>query len=213
MKKVIFIVAVTMTVFSCTQQPTDKQNTPLSDPQIEQKSVQKETKDTAGAFKIENVPFTSSDLGEFPFFTLPAGLKVQNKSVQRDFDVCFFPVNSVMTPFEGKLYKVNVEAIQGQEFSKRYFEKSMEEYLRSIGAVQIYDGEISHEEYVRYHKQDPNKGAEGDMGYADEQIRFYVIRSQNQGNIYIQFSATNAAGKLNVLQEKVFQQTINKVIE
>ena len=26
------------------------------------------------------------------------------------------------------------------------------------------------EEYERYHKQDPNKGAEGDMGYAGQNI-------------------------------------------
>ncbi|HWV65167.1 OmpA family protein, partial [Chitinophaga sp.] len=63
----------------------------------------------------------------------------------------------------------------------------------------------------RYNKQDPNKGDEGDIGYVGEVIKFYVIRSKDKGNIYIQFSANSAAGKLNILQEKDFQQTITKV--
>jgi OOP family OmpA-OmpF porin len=150
-------------------------------------------------------------VGDFPFFTLPKGLKNQNKPLQKNFDVCFFPINGVMTPFEGKLYKVNVVADQGEEFSKRYFEKSLEDYLTGIGAVKVYDGEITTEEYQRYNKQDPNKGDEGDMGYSGEQIKFFVLRTKDKGNIYVQFSANNASGKLNILQEEAMTQTITKV--
>lgn len=142
---------------------------------------------------------------------MPEGLTEQNKPLQKKFDVCFFPVNGVMTSFEGKLYKTNVTAKPGEEFSQRYFEKSIEDYLNSIGAVKVFDGEITKEEYDRYNKQDTNKGNEGDIGYTDEQIKFYVIRSKSKGNIYVQFSSNNAAGKLNILQEEVFQQTIKKV--
>ena len=116
-----------------------------------------------------------------------------------------------MTPFEGRLYKANITSKPGEEFSQRYFEKSLEDYLTSVGAVKVFDGKISSEEYDRYNKQDPNKGDEGDIGYADEQIKFYIIRTKDKGNIYVQFSANNAAGKLNILQEEAFKQTITKV--
>ncbi|HMR19365.1 MAG TPA: OmpA family protein [Sphingobacterium sp.] len=165
----------------------------------------------AASFNINTLPVSDADIGDFPFFTLPEGLKSQNKPLQKNFDVCFFPVEGVMTSFEGKLYKINVIAERGEEFSQRYFEKSIEDYLQSIGAVKVFDGTITQEEYQRYNEQDPNKGADGDIGYANQQIKFYALRTKDKGNIYIQFTANSAAGKLNILQEEAFQQTIKKV--
>lgn len=211
MKKASLLFALATIIFSCNQTPKENQDREVSNEQAEQTSSKEETSKPAENFKIENIPYSDSDLGNFPFFTLPKGLKAQNKPLQKNFDVCFFPINGTMSPVEGKLYKVNVSAEQGEEFSQRYFEKSIEEYLLSIGAVKIFDGEITQTEYDNYNKRDPNKGREGDIGYTDEQIKFYVIRTKNEGNIYVQFSANNASGKLNILQEEVLKQTITKV--
>lgn len=206
MKKITLLLATAITMMACNQAPKEN-STNGADTVV----VSEETNLPAKDFKIEDIPYSTADLGEFPFFTLPKGLKEQNQALQKKFDVCYFPINGVMTPFEGRLYKANVTAVAGEEFSQRFFEKSLTDYLTSIGAVQVYDAEISTEAYERYQKQDPNKGDEGDMGYAGELIKFYVIRSKDKGNIYIQFTANNASGKLNILQEEVFQQTITKV--
>lgn len=141
---------------------------------------------------------------------MPEGL-ISPKAINRKFDVCFFPFAGVMTPVEGRLYKTYVMAPRGEEYSQRYFEKSMEDYLLSIGGVKVFDGEITREEYDRYHKDDPNKGDEGDMGYAGQNIKFYIIRTPKQGNVYVQFTSTNASGYLNILQEDSFVQTIQKI--
>src|SRR5690606_40443321 len=77
-----------------------------------------------------SLPYTTlfrSNIGDFPFFTLPEGLKSMNKPFERKFDVCFFPINGIMTPKEGKLYKIFVTNNPGEEYSKHYFEKSMED--------------------------------------------------------------------------------------
>lgn len=210
MKKIILLISATITILSCDKKPNKIQPTES----IESDSITKEeevvTKNTS-TFKIENIPFSNSDIGDFPYFKLPEGLKPLNKPLEKKFDVCYFPINGVMTPFEGKLYKIHVTNVQGEEYSKRYFEKSMEDYLNTIGAVKVFDGVITREEYERYHKQDPNKGDEGDIGYADENIKFYVIRSKEKGNIYVQFSSSNSGGKLNILQEESFKQTITKI--
>lgn len=212
MKKTILLLALGTIIISCNKKTNENQNSEVSGEQKEQTSNNDQVNnDLKKSFNIENIPYSNADLGNFPFFTLPEGLTEQNKPLQKKFDACFFPVNGVMTSFEGKLYKTNVTAKPGEEFSQRYFEKSIEDYLNSIGAVKIFDGEITKEEYDRYNKQDTNKGNEGDIGYTDEQIKFYVIRSKSKGNIYVQFSSNNAAGKLNILQEEVFQQTIKKV--
>lgn len=166
---------------------------------------------TSKTFDISSIPFTKNDIGTFPYFKLPEGLEPQNKPMERKFDICFFPYNGVMMPIEGKLWKSGITAKKGEEFSQRYFEKSMTDYLEKIGAVKIFDGEITTDEYKRYNKEDPNKGGEGDMGYADQNIKVYVLRSATEGNIYVQFTSTNAMGALNILQQEDFKQTVTKI--
>ncbi|KFE97172.1 OmpA family protein [Chryseobacterium luteum] len=206
MKKTVILFALAATVISCKQKAKEKAD------QAEVPASQQQVKtDSTTAFSFEALPYTKADLGVFPFFSLPKGLKEMNKPLQKDFDVCFFPVKGVMKAFEGKLYKANITGEQGTEFSQHYFEKSMDGYLKSIGAVKVYSGTITQEEYERYQKKDPNKGGEGDIGYADEQINFYAIRSKDQGNILVQYSATNAGAKLNILQQKALTQTISKI--
>lgn len=209
MKKITFLLIVATIVTSCTK--TTKTETTI----VVKDTINQEKNDEASkadaAFSIENLPVSAADIGDFPFFTLPKGLTNQNKPLQKNFDVCYFPVNGIMTPFEGKLYKINVVADKNETFSQRYFEKSMEDYLTSIGAVKVFDGEITKEEYDRYNKQDPNKGDEGDIGYTGQNIKFYALRTKDKGTIYVQFSSNNASGKLNILQEEAFTQTIEKV--
>lgn len=212
MKKTALLLGLSALVVSCNQASKQQESTEhtLETP-VELEEVKEEDTKFTSNFNIEDIPFSTADIGDFPFFTLPEGLQSMNKPFEKKFDVCFFPVNGIMHPFEGRLYKIFVEAIDGEEYSKYYFEKSMEKYLLSVGAVKVFDGEISSEEYERYHKQDPNKGADGDIGYAGTNIKFFVIRTKDKGTVYVQFTSNNSGGKLNVLQEEAFQQTITKV--
>lgn len=208
MKNTTLLLAIAVLIISCNQTPKENK---IEEITVDTLALEEKPTGKAKKIRLEDIPFSESDLGDFPFFTLPKGLEAMKNPLQKKFDVCFFPINGVMTPFEGKLYKANITAERGEEYSQRYFEKSMEEYLESIGAVKVFDAEITKEEYDRYNKQDPNKGDQGDIGYGGEQIKMYVIRSKEKGNIYIQYSSHNAGGKLNVLQEEVFKQTITKV--
>ncbi len=210
MKRVIYLAALSVVVLSCNKTSKTEQTVVESEQQTEEVVDAGATLQKGSDFDINSLTVSEADLGVFPFLTLPKGLRTVDP-LQKKYDICFFPINGVMTSFEGRLYKANITAEDGEEFSQRYFEKSLEEYLVSVGAIKIFDGEITKEAYERYTKQDPNKGDQGDMGYADQQIRCYVIRSKDQGNIYVQFTANNAGGTLNILQEEAFKQTITKV--
>lgn len=212
MKKstLLFAAAVATMMLACNQVPKENKNTEGSEIQSEQLS-ENNLDESIVVFDINKISISDKDLGNFPFFTLPEGLIAESNSMKKNFDVCYFPVNGIMTPFEGKLYKANITSDSKEEFSKTYFEKSMEDYLLSVGAVKIFDGRITSEEYDRYNKMDSNKGAAGDIGYPDQQIKFYVIRSKEKGNIYVQFTANNASGYLNVLQEEALKQTMTKI--
>jgi OOP family OmpA-OmpF porin len=199
MKRTVFLLITSVIILACNKTQKENQGQEISKTQTVQPANDSESENK---FDIEHIPYSTAELGNFPFLILPKGLKEMNKPLKKSFDVCFFPINDKMTAFEGQLYKANISAEQGQEFSQHYFEKSMEDLLKSVGAVKVFDGEITQKEYDSYNKQDPNKGEEGDMGYSGEAIKFYIIRSKEMGDIYVQYTANNAAGKLNVLQSK-----------
>lgn len=213
MKKTALILAFSALIVSCHQANKQQENNESNavETSVEVNEGKTEEANSSAEFNIEDIALSTADIGDFPFINLPKGLEARKGAIQKNFDVCFFPINGVMTPFEGKLYKANVTAVRGEEYSQRYFEKSMEDYLLSVGAVKVFDGEITKEEYERYNKQDPNKGGSGDMGYWDQNMKFYVIRSKEKGDVYVQFTSNNAGGTLNVLQEEAFQQTITKI--
>lgn len=204
----LFSVAIAATlIVSCNNKTEEKKTNNVA----VDTNQNKENTIADNGFDINEIPFSTADIGDFPFINLPQGLQEMNKPLVKEFDICFFPINGVMTPFEGKLYKTFVSPKQGEEFSQHFFEKSMADYLQSIGAVKVFDGEITKEEYERYNKQDPNKGGEGDMGYAGQNMKFWVLRTKDKGNVYIQYLSNNAGASLNVLQEANFKQTITKV--
>lgn len=211
MKKTALIFALAVLFVSCKQTTKEQEDTKATfETIIASEEVQTEHENTSTTFNLDDIAYSTSDIGDFPFIKLPDGLEADS-TIEQKFDVCFFPVGGEMKPFEGKLYKANVRAIRGEDYSQRYFEKSMEDYLLSVGAVQIFDGEITKEAYDRYEKQDPNKGGAGDMGYWNQRIQFYVIRTKEKGTIYVQFTSNNAGGSLNILQEEAFIQTITQV--
>jgi len=208
MKKIALLFVAGLTLISCKQTPKEEDSMTVEqqeDATTTTTSVEETTLD------LSKITYTTADIGDFPYLALPKGVIELNKPLLKDFDVCFFPVKGVMTEVEGKLYKANLTAVSGEQFSERFFRRSMEDYLKSMGAVQIFEGSITPEEYDRYNKLDPHKGDEGDIGYAGEQISFYVIRHKEQGDIYIQYTTNNVSAKLNVLQTKAFEQTMTKI--
>ncbi|WP_158961718.1 OmpA family protein [Myroides fluvii] len=211
MKKIALLFVVGVALMACKQTPKEETETVL---EHQDGSTTQETETTPAVqaeLDLSKIPFTTADIGDFPYLALPKGVKELNRPLLRDFDVCFFPVQGMMTEVEGRLYKANLTAVSGEQFSERLFRRSMEEYLKSIGAVKIAEERITREEYDRYNKLDPHKGDEGDIGYADEPIAFYVIRHKEQGDIYIQYTVNNVSAKLNVLQVKAFEQTMTKI--
>ncbi|HFK5529394.1 TPA: OmpA family protein [Elizabethkingia anophelis] len=154
-------------------------------------------------FDITTIPFSDTDMGTFPFFKLPRGLTSESKPVDKKQDRIFVPINNVMTPLEGHTWKSSVVTITNEkkEWSKSYFEDSFDKAIKGVGGVKIFDGSISEEEYNRYRNEAPYLDEKASIGHYGENIKLYVIRRKEQGNIYIQLTSDKASGKLNILQE------------
>lgn len=160
----------------------------------------------------DTLPVSKAELGEFPFFSFPEGLKSMNKPIQRTYDLLYFPINGIMTPIEGKVWKTNVSAIDGYDsWSLAYFRKSYDDLILSLGGIKIFDGQISYEEYERYHQDAEYLGEDGSIGYVGQKIRVYLIKRENGDDVYIQLCGDSAGGELNILQKKAFEQTITLI--
>lgn len=176
--------------------------------------VSKEIQSSGDASKStqDTIAVSTADLGEFPFFNFPDGLKSMNKPIQRKYDMLYFPIDGVMTPIEGKVWKTNVSAIDGYDaWSLPYFQKSYEDMILSLGGKKIFDGEISAEEYERYYDDAAYLGEDGSIGYLGQKIKVYLIRRENGDDVYIQLTGDTAGGELNILQKEAFKQTISLI--
>lgn len=206
----LIMAAMVLTALSC-----NKENKSTTDePGVTQQDTLNSTGGNASAagkeFDINSIPVSDKELGAFPFFSLPDGLAEQNRPIQRKFDRLFFPLNGIMTPVEGKLWKSNIVVKPGtsDEWSLPYFEKSYDEAIKAAGGVKVFDGQISSEEYDRYKSQAAYLGEDGSIGYTDQNIKVYVIRKADGGDVYIQLTGNTAGGYLNILQKEPFKQTI-----
>ncbi|RLZ09104.1 OmpA family protein [Faecalibacter macacae] len=204
MKRLILLLSSTVLLFSCnkTENKTDINTVEgnLTD------SIQ-----VSNSFSIEEIPFITTEIGDFPFFSLPENIEEMNKPLVRDFDLIYFSIKDQYIPIEGKVYKANIRGTREVPFSQHYFIKSFDDYLKSIGAVKVFDGKLTNDNYNTRKDNDPNIGDEGDIGYGNEAVKCYVLRTKDKGNIYVQFTADNATGKLNILQEGKLNQTIKKI--
>lgn len=206
MKKITLILSASFVMFACNK----TENTI----EVNQKNDTIGVKDSMTAnntFEINSIPYITSEIGDFPFFSLPENTKEMNKPLVKDFDVIYFPLNGKLQPVEGKIYKSNIQGTKENPFSQHYFIKSLDDYLTSIGGIKVFDGKLTNEDYALRKENDSNIGDEGDIGYGGEHVKCYVLRTKDKGNIYVQYTADNATGKLNILQEGQLKQTIKKV--
>lgn len=163
-------------------------------------------------FDITNIPVSDKEIGAFPFFNLPEGLKEQNKAINRKYDMLFFPIDGKMTRIEGKVWKSNIISSEGYDsWSLPFFQKSYDEAILAAGGVKILDGKVSSEELKRIEPEAKYFGEEGSIDYWNEPVRTYIIRRAGGDDVYIQVSGNTSGGVVQILQKEPFKQTITIV--
>lgn len=166
----------------------------------------------ATGFDITNIAVSDKELGAFPFFSLPEGLKEQSKAINRKYDMLFFPIDGKMTKIEGKVWKSDIESSGGYDsWSLPFFQKSYDEAILAAGGVKIFDEKVSNEEIERIKNEAKYFGEAGSIDYWNEPVRTYVIRRAGGDDVYIQLSGNTAGGKVQILQKEPFKQTITMI--
>ncbi|GAB3019137.1 hypothetical protein GCM10027051_25280 [Niabella terrae] len=162
------------------------------------------TTQPANSFDINSIPVSDKELGTFPYLVLPQEYKPQNKPIQRDADLLYFPIDGKMTALEGRVWKANIAPASGKtdDWSQPIYEKRLEEAIVALGGVKIFDGKISQAEYDNFQAQASYLGEEGSIGYTSQTIKVYGIHRADGANIFIQLAAYSAGGYLNILEQQ-----------
>jgi outer membrane protein OmpA-like peptidoglycan-associated protein len=205
----LVIAGLALLVISCNKKVENEAENNKDSLQTEV-STDKQSVDTSDKFDINSVPVSDKELGEFPFFSLPKGLEEQNKAIKRSFDMLFFPINGIMTPIEGKVWKSYIVIADKSEesWSLPYFLKSYDEIITSVGGVKIFDARVDKKELDRVKEQATYFGEEGSLDYWNDPVKTYIIRRANGDDIYIQIAGNTASGQLQILQKAPLKQTI-----
>lgn len=204
MKKTLIILSIGALLAACNKKAEQKIDTVA----IETPTAIEKSSGATTQFDINSVSVSNAEVGDFPFFSFPKGLDFQNKPVQRSYDRLFFPLNGVMTPIEGKVWKTYVvnEKNNTEEWSLPYFLKSYDEAITKAGGVKIFDAKVSQKELDRIKEEAKYFGEEGSIDYWNEPVKVYVIRRPNGDDIYIQLYGNTSTGAIQILQKAPAEQ-------
>ena len=69
--------------------------------------------------------------------------------------------------------------------------------IEKLKGVKIFDGKITRENYEEVKDQMSYMGESTFIGYYDVNIQVYVIRQEDNSNVFIMLSADNYRGRVN----------------
>lgn len=164
-------------------------------------------------FSWDNIPESKADIGAYPYITPPKGMIIdENESESFEFDKLeLFNGNSFFV-VDGKVKRISIKMDGDKEWQQYFFDKSVSEYLKSIGAKLIFDGQIP-SELTQNWGADPNtiykhmhEFYAGDV--VNHPVSLYVLKTSDKK---IGFQVSSNSRTIGVVENKDFEQTIEKI--
>lgn len=217
----VTLLLVSISFFSCKKEKisndTQQQDTVEEAKTVSEVKNEQSSQKTSKPFSWDDIAESSVDIGEYPYITPPKGMKVnENTSSTESYDfhkLEMFNGNSFFD-IEGRVDKMGVEMDGDAKWNQYLFDKSVKEYLKSIGAILIFEGKIPNElvnqkgESVNDRYTYFNNFYIGDV--VNYPISMYVLKTSSK-KIGIQVYSDSANGQIGVVECKDFQQTIEKI--
>lgn len=208
-----------VTVLSCKKEKggTVDQTTVNPVAETEVGKVEIELKSSTVAFTWDKIPLTLKDIGGFPYITPLSGMIIdENTSATESYDfhkLEMFDGNSFFD-IEGRVEKMGIQMDDDKDWNQYFFDKSVKEYLKEIGAELVFEGNIPDSlinekgETVNDRHAYFNNFYVGDI--VNSPIRMYVLKTPTK-KIGIQVYSDTARGQIGVVESKDFEQTIEKI--
>lgn len=215
MKKLFFISLASITILGCNNK-TKKLSE--SEKVITTKDSVKANKTNSDIEKVklfswDDIQESTADIGAYPYIQPPKGMLVDREySTSYEFDrLEFFNGNSFFV-LDGKVERLKIKMEDDKEWQEYYFQKSVSDYLTSIGAQLIFDGQIP-TKFTQKWGADPNSIYEHmHQFYAadvvNQPVSFYVLKTPTQK---IGFQIGSNIQSIGVVEHENFVQTIEKI--
>ncbi|MDX8553748.1 OmpA family protein [Tenacibaculum sp. 1B UA] len=177
----------------------------------------KELKNNTKKFSWKNIVESKVDIGAYPYITPPKGMLVnKNTSSTESYDFHKLEMFDGKSFFdiEGRVDKMGIMMDGSKKWNQYYFDKSIKDYLKAIGAQLIFEGKIPNElvnqkgESVNDRYAYFNNFYVGDA--VNSPIRMYVLKTPTK-KIGIQIYSDVANAQIGVVESKEFEQTIEKI--
>lgn len=165
------------------------------------------TYNIGGEFDWSKIPVSTANIGSFPYVSAPDGMYIYNGEGKPytkfwDFNKLIMFDGTNVFDAEGKRALLVIE--HDGDFNEYKFDKSVEGYLKSIGAVEIFNGELPKPvaDYI-------NEGNNNDfiITFGLGQQRMYAL-NHTSGKVFFQLDSDINDGEIQVLQLEGFEQTI-----
>lgn len=162
------------------------------------------------------------DIGNFPFFTAPQGLKINNEkdglSEFFDFEKLENYSGAGVYTSEGKLGILAFDGADDKDFNQRFFDKTVYDFIDKMGAKQIFKGEYpanetKNEKILKKLEENMWGGKHGSNGLvrngSDSPIAVYAFKN-NGKNYMVNIQSNSAQGTIFIMELKAFEQTMKK---
>ncbi|MFC3716213.1 OmpA family protein [Luteimonas soli] len=158
------------------------------------------------AFDIDAIPVSDAALGEFPYFSLPAGYEPMNKPVEMDYARFPFWTGQGFEWVEGRSYEASIDAADGKTWSEFELRKNLETLLTGVGAVKVTSSKIPRE-WTDKLEDDTTQGHIDGLGdIYNEAATVYVLRRADR-NIWVHFVTNSAMGNWIIMETAPFEPT------
>ncbi|GAL63485.1 OmpA family protein [Algibacter lectus] len=164
-------------------------------------------------FSWNDVPKSTADIGTYPYITAPKSMIIdKDESESYEFDKLEFFDGSHFFVLEGKVERMIIEMDGDKPWQQYLFDKSVSEYLKSIGAKLIFDGQIPNE-LTRKWGSDPNSIYKHMHEFyasdvVNHPVSLYALKTSNKK---IGFQVSSNSRSIAVVENKIFEQTIEKI--
>lgn len=188
-----------------------KETTTTKDEIIKKPSNEKEI----ATFSWDDIPESKVDIGAYPYITPPKRMVInKNESTSYEFDKLEMFDGNWFFVVDGKVERMRIEMEGDNKWEKNWFEKSASEYLKSIGATLIFDGQIPEEQIEKWGETPNLRHEHRNEFYAGDVInspsKIYVLKTADK-KIGFQIISEYSKGQIGVVEYKDFKQTIEKV--
>jgi OmpA-OmpF porin, OOP family len=160
----------------------------------------------SAGFDISTVPVSTSPLGQFPFFSLPAGYKESGREKTLDFGHFPFWTGTGLNDVEGKVYMSRISTERDKTFSLYELKRNLDAVIRQAGGVQVVEGKIPKD--VRDELPDEVRvGMVTGLGdIYNNPVTVWAIRRPDR-EIWVHFTGNSASAAWTIVESQPFEQT------